>query len=229
MMYLADYETGEIFLYDAIGDPWWGMIGAENVINDLAKMGGKRVTMRIASPGGSVDEGRLIYNAAKRYRGGVDTVVDSTAYSIASYIFLAGERRVVAKNANVMLHKPFTFVGGNAHQLREVADILDKIESSIIEDYATTSGKTRKEIEQIMDGKPNEDGTWYNAQEAVDAGFATEIGDILPGDAPTFAKAMYGGKPTEPKRDEPKAGTRTPWTIAAREVRRQTIKAMFGR
>ena len=38
-MYSADHETGEIFLYDAIGDPWWGMIGAENVISDLAKMG----------------------------------------------------------------------------------------------------------------------------------------------------------------------------------------------
>ena len=125
-MYSADYETGEIFLYDAIGDPWWGMIGAENVIGDLAKMGGKRVTMRIASPGGSVDEGRLIYNAMKRYQGGVDVVVDSSAYSIASYIAMAGDRVVMAKNAMMMIHNPWTMAFGDAAELRKTADVLDK-------------------------------------------------------------------------------------------------------
>ena len=228
-MYQADYETGEIFLYDAIGDPYWGMIGAENVISDLAKMGGKRVTMRIATPGGSVNEGKLMYNALKRYRGGVDTVVDSNAYSIGSYVFLAGQRRVVAQNAVVMIHKPWTKVGGNAAQLRETADILDKFESSVIGVYAEISGKTRSQIEKIMAGKPDEDGTWYTAQEAVDAGFATEIGDILPGGAPTFAKAMYGGKPDGEALNQPHAGSRTRWTIASREIRLQQIKAMFGR
>ena len=228
-MYSADYETGEIFLYDAIGDPWWGMIGAENVINDLAKMGGKRVTMRIASPGGSVDEGRAIYNAAKRYPGGVDVVVDSSAYSIASYIAMAGERVVMAKNAMMMIHSPLTLAMGNAAQLREIANILDKYADSVIAAYAEKSGKTDKEISKIMDGNGKEDGTWYTAQEAVDNGFATEIGDILPGDAPTFAKAMYGKPKDEPKNQEPSAGSRTPWTVAAREVRRQTLRAMFGR
>jgi ATP-dependent protease ClpP protease subunit len=223
-MYSADYETGEIFLYDAIGDPWWGMIGAENVIGDLAKMGSKRVTMRIASPGGSVDEGRLIYNALKRYQGGVDVVVDSSAYSIASYIAMAGERVVMAKNAMLMIHNPWTIAMGDAAELRKTADVLDKYRDSIVDAYTDKSDKDRKKMIAILDAE-----TWYTAQEAVDAGFATEVGDILPGDAPTFAKAMYGGKPAEPKRDEPKAGSRTPWTIAAREVRRQTIKAMFGR
>ena len=223
-MYSADYETGEIFLYDAIGDPWWGMIGAESVINDFAKMGGKRVTMRIASPGGSVDEGRLIYNAMKRYQGGVDVVVDSSAYSIASYIAMAGDRVVMAKNAMMMIHNPWTMAFGDAAELRKTADVLDKYRDSIVDAYTDKSDKDKKAMLAILDAE-----TWYTAQEAVDAGFATEVGDILPGDAPTFAKAMYGGKPDEPKRDEPHAGTRTPWVIAAREVRRQTLRAMFGR
>lgn len=223
-MYSADYETGEIFLYDAIGDPWWGMIGAENVINDLSRMGGKRVTMRIASPGGSVDEGRLIYNAMKRYQGGIDVVVDSSAYSIASYIAMAGDRVVMAKNAMMMIHNPWTMAFGDAAELRKTADVLDKYRDSIADAYEDKSDKDRFAILAILDAE-----TWYTAQEAVDEGFATEVGDILPGDAPTFAKAMYGGKTDEPKRDEPHAGTRTPWVIAAREVRRQTLRAMFGR
>jgi ATP-dependent protease ClpP protease subunit len=224
-MYSADYETGEIFLYDAIGDPWWGMIGAENVIGDLAKMAGKRVTMRIASPGGSVDEGRLIYNALKRYQGGVDVVVDSSAYSIASYIAMAGERVVMAKNAMLMIHNPWTIAMGDAAELRKTADVLDKYRDSIVDAYTDKSDKDRKKMLAILDAE-----TWYTAQEAVDEGFATEIGDILPGDAPTFAKAMYNGKPKdEPKNQEPKAGSRTPWTIAARQVRQQTLRALLGR
>jgi ATP-dependent Clp protease protease subunit len=224
-MYSADYETGEIFLYDAIGDPWWGMIGAENVIGDLAKMAGKRVTMRIASPGGSVDEGRLIYNALKRYQGGVDVVVDSAAYSIASYIAMAGERVVMAKNAMLMIHNPWTIAMGIAAELRKTADVLDKYRDSIVDAYTDKSDKDRKKMLAILDAE-----TWYTAQEAVDEGFATEVGDILPGDAPTFAKAMYNGKPKdEPKNQEPKAGSRTPWTIAARQVRQQTLRALLGR
>ena len=224
-MYSADYETGEIFLYDAIGDPWWGMIGAENVIGDLAKMGGKRVTMRIASPGGSVDEGRLIYNAMKRYQGGVDVVVDSSAYSIASYIAMAGERVVMAKNAMMMIHNPWTMAFGDAAELRKTADVLDKYRDSIVDAYTDKSDKDRKKMLAILDAE-----TWYTAQEAVDEGFATEVGDILPGDAPTFAKAMYNGKPKgEPKNQEPKAGSRTPWAIAARQVRQQTLRALLGR
>jgi ATP-dependent Clp protease, protease subunit len=223
-MYQADYETGEIFLYDAIGDPYWGMIGAESVIGDLAKMSGKRITMRIASPGGSVDEGRLIYNALKRYQGGVDVVVDSSAYSIASYIAMAGERIVMAKNAMMMVHNPWTMAMGDSSELRKVADVLDKYRDSIIDAYTDRSGKDRKQVVSILNAE-----TWYTAQEAVDAGFATEIGDILPGDAPKFARAMYEGKTAEAKLDEPQAGSRTPWTVQPRAVRLQTMKALFGR
>jgi len=228
-MYQADYETGEIFLYDFIGDAFWGMIDAATVMSDLAKLTGKRVTLRISSPGGSVDEGRLIYNALKRHQGGVDVVVDSSAYSIASYIAMAGERVVMAKNAMMMIHSPLTIVQGNAAQLREVANILDKYADSVVDAYAEKSGKDKKEIYKIMDGPGKEDGTWYTAQEAVDAGFATEIGDIIAGEAPTFAKAMYTGKPKGERQQEPAAGSRTPWQIAPRAIRRQCLSAMFGR
>jgi ATP-dependent Clp protease protease subunit len=228
-MYQADHETGEIFLYDGIGDAFWGMIDAATVIADLNKLSGRRVTLRISSPGGSVDEGRLIYNALKRHKGGVDTIVDASAYSIASYIFLAGERRVVAKNSTTMIHSPWTMAFGNAEQLREVADVLDKHEDAVSGAYAEVSGKSLAEIKKIMAGTGKRDGTWYTAQETVDAGFATEVGDIIAGDAPKFAKAMYTGKPKGEQQEQPSAGSRTPWQVAPRAIRRQSLAAMFGR
>jgi ATP-dependent Clp protease protease subunit len=223
-MYQADHETGEIFLYDGIGDSWWGMIDAATVIADLNQMPTKRITLRISSPGGSVDEGRLIYNALKRHKGGVDVVVDSSAYSIASYIAMAGDRVVMAKNAMMMLHNPWTMAFGDAAELRKMADVLDKYRDSIIDAYTDKSEKDKKAVTAILDVE-----TWYTAQEAVDAGFATEVGDIIAGDAPAFAKAMYTGKPKGECRQEPSAGSRTPWNVAPRAIRRQCLAAMFGR
>jgi ATP-dependent protease ClpP protease subunit len=222
-MYQADYETGEIFLYDAIGSSFWGMIDAATVLPDLAKMAGRKVTLRISSPGGSVDEGRAIFNALKRHQGGVNVVVDSSAYSIASYIAMAGERVVMAKNAMMMVHNPWTMAMGSAAELRKTADVLDKYRDSILDAYTERTGKDRKKIVAILDAE-----TWYTAQEAVAAGFATEVGDIIV-DAPSFAKAMYGSKPDGEKTNEPHAGSRTPATIVSREIRLQQIKAMFGR
>jgi len=223
-MYQADYETGEIFLYDGIGDAFWGMIDAATVIGDLQKMAGRRVTLRISSPGGSVDEGRLIYNALQRHAGGVDVVVDSSAYSIASYIAMAGDRVVMAKNAMMMIHNPWTMAFGDASELRKMADVLDKYRDSIVDAYTDKSKKDRKKMLAIMDAE-----TWYTAQEAVDAGFATEVGDIVAGDAPSFAKAMYAGNAKGEKQETPSAGSRTPGAIQAREVRRRQLAAMFGR
>jgi ATP-dependent Clp protease protease subunit len=224
-MYQADYETGEIYLYDAIGDSYWGMIDSATVISDLQRMPSKRVTLRISSPGGSVDEGRAIYNALRRHQAGVDVVVDSSAYSIASYIAMAGDRVVMAKNAMMMIHNPWTMAFGDSQELRKIADVLDKYRDSIIDAYTDKSKKDRKKMIAILDAE-----TWYTAQEAIDAGFATEIGDIIAASAPTFAKAMYTGKPADGQpsaKQEP--GSRTPWQIASRAVRQQTIKAMFGR
>jgi ATP-dependent Clp protease protease subunit len=224
MMYQADHETGEIFLYDGIGDAYWGMIDAATVMADLSKLSGRRVTLRISSPGGSVDEGRLIYNALKRHQGGVDVVVDSSAYSIASYIAMAGDRVVMAKNAMMMIHNPWTMAFGDANELRKMADVLDKYRDSIVDAYTDKSEKDKKAVMAILDAE-----TWYTAQEAVDAGFATEVGDIVAGQAPTFAKAMYTGKPKGEQQEHPAAGSRTPWQVAPRAIRRQCLAAMFGR
>jgi len=222
-MYQSDLETGEIFLYDAIGSSFWGMIDAATVLPDLAKMSGRKVTLRISSPGGSVDEGRAIFNALKRHQGGVDVVVDSSAYSIASYIAMAGDRVVMAKNAMMMVHNPWTMAMGSAAELRKTADVLDKYRDSILDAYMDRTKKDRKKIVAILDAE-----TWYTAQEAVAAGFATEVGDIIV-DAPSFAKAMYGGKPEGDTLNQPSAGSRTPAKLASREIRLQQIKAMFGR
>jgi hypothetical protein len=132
---------------------------------------------------------------------------------------------VMAKNAMMMIHNPWTMAFGDANELRKMADVLDKYRDSIVDAYTEKSKKERKAMLQVLDAE-----TWYTAQEAVDAGFATEVGDIVAGQVPTFAKAMYSGKPSgEQKQAEPSAGSRTKANIEPRSVRLQGLEAMFGR
>lgn len=171
-MFSYDLDTSEISIYDEIGPSWWGLIDAQTVTNALDQMKGKHITVRLNTPGGSVDEGIAIYNALTRHKGGVTTIVDSLAASMGSYLLQAGEQRIVASNAMVMIHDPWSISMGNATNLRKDADVLDKYALRMIPHYAARSGKTDDEILQIM-----AEESWYAGKEAVEAGFADVVQD----------------------------------------------------
>ena len=171
-MFSADLESSTIYLYDAIGDSMFGGIGESEVVNALKEMEGQHVSVRINTPGGVIDTGIAIYNALKRHKGGVTTYVDSLAASMGSYIMLAGDRRVIAGNGMVMIHNPATLAYGNAADFRKVADMLDKYLDRIIGDYTAKTGVKDVEMRRLLDEE-----TWYTGQEALAAGFATEIED----------------------------------------------------
>ena len=173
-MFDFDQEASELYIYDEIGPAHYGLVDDSMVIAALKQMEGNHVTVRLNTPGGSVDLGIGIYNALKRHKGGVTTVVDSLAASMGSYLLQAGERRLVAKNAMLMVHDPWTIALGNATQLRKDADILEKYGKRMIPEYAARSGKSEDDVRAIM-----EQETWYVGKEIVDAGFADEVDDRL--------------------------------------------------
>lgn len=169
-MFDFDADSGEIFLYGVIGDDEDGLIGENSVVLALSEMKDKHVTVRINSPGGHVDTGISIFNALKRHKRGVSTAVDALAASIASYIFMAGEKRVVASNSAIMIHKPHGPFRGNAKEARAFADLLDGYESRIAPEYAARTGKSAAEVEQLLEAE-----TWYFGNQIVDAGFADSV------------------------------------------------------
>ena len=171
-MFSADLESSTIYLYDAIGDSMFGGIGESEVVNALKEMEGQHVSVRINTPGGVIDTGIAIYNALKRHKGGVTTYVDSLAASMGSYIMLAGDRRVIAGNGMVMIHNPATLAYGNSADFRKVADMLDKYLDRMIGDYTSKTGIEDAELRKLLDEE-----TWYTGQEALEAGFATELED----------------------------------------------------
>ena len=171
-MFAYDVKKSEIYIYDVIGEPDFDMIGAMHVIDAMKKMEGKRVTVRINTPGGSVNEGIPMFNAMKRHPGGVDTVVDGIAASMGSYLMLAGINRRISRNSMVMIHNPMTIVMGNATEMRKEADVLDKYRERMLPDYAAATGKTTEELITLLDAE-----TWYVGQEIIDNGFAQATED----------------------------------------------------
>lgn len=206
-MFDFDTATNEIFLYDEIGPSWAGMIDASVVINALAEMSG-RVTVRINSPGGSVDEGIAIFNALKRHTGGVDTVADSLAASISSYILQAGETRRVADNSMVMIHDPWTIALGNAEELRAVADIIDKYKARIVPEYASRASIENDEVSAMMSAE-----TWMTGEEAINSGLADELEGtaVEPVAVSDGLLARFKNAPEALIKRDVAAGTKTPY------------------
>lgn len=70
----------------------------------------------------------------------------------------------------MMIHKPWGFAGGDANDMRDYADLLDKVESVLIPAYAQKTGKTNEEIAAMLD-----DETWMDGNECVALGFADQV------------------------------------------------------
>lgn len=167
-------KVAEIYIYGNIGDKWSedGVIASE-MVRDIAVLDADAITLRINSYGGSVTDGLAIYNALKRHPAPVTTQVDGVAISCASYIAMAGDTITMAKNAQMMIHAPWGYGGGNANDMREQADVLDRYAKAMASAYADKSGKTYADALAILsDGKDH----WYSADEAVAEGFCDTVG-----------------------------------------------------
>lgn len=167
-------NAAEILIYDPIGQDWYGNgVTAKRFRDDLAALGNVTdITVRINSPGGEVFDGFSIYNALKQHAAKVTVHVDGLAASIASVIAMAGDEVFMGEGAMFMVHSPWTIAMGDADNMREVADMLDKIEVGLVDAYVAHTQQDRKTVEKWMAVE-----TWFTRQEAIDAGLATGVSD----------------------------------------------------
>ena len=168
MQALAAPNAAEISIYDEIG--MWG-VTAKQFISDLKALGDvKDITVSINSPGGSVFDGLAIYNVLRASGANITVKVMGIAASIASIIAMAGKKIVMPENSFMMIHNPLNVVKGNADDMREMADILDKVGSSLVATYVARTGKSEEEVKALMDAE-----TLMTATEAKEFGFADEV------------------------------------------------------
>lgn len=163
----ADEAT--IYIYDEISS--WG-VSAKQFVKDLNEVTAKTIKLRLNSPGGNVFDGAVIHNALKEHSATVKVMVDGLAASIASVIAMAGDSIHMASNSMMMIHKAWTYAAGNADEMRKTAELLDKVDETIVNTYANRTAKGMDAIKKMM-----ADETWMTADEAKSHGFADTIGD----------------------------------------------------
>ena len=167
-MQASDNSEAEIFIYDEIG--YWG-VTAKQFVSDLKALGDiSHISLHINSPGGDVFDGIAIFNALKHHGAAITVHIDGLAASMASVIAMVGDPVIMPENTMMMIHKPWGFAGGDANDMRDYADLLDKVESVLIPAYAQKTGKTADEIAAML-----EDETWMDGNECVALGFADQV------------------------------------------------------
>ena len=163
-------------------------VHASDVARVLSELRDARnIVVRINSPGGDAFEGVAIHNLLTAHPADIEVRIDGMALSAASVIAMAGDKIMMARNAMMMIHDPWTFAAGDSKRLREEADRLDKVAGAIASTYAARTGSTADEARATM---ANE--TWLTAEEALSQGFCTEIVEPkqppVPADGATSAR-----------------------------------------
>lgn len=157
----------QVHIYDEIG--YFG-VSAGDFIRDLANVDGP-IEVHLNSPGGEVFDGVAIYNALLA-RKDVTVMIDGLAASIASVIAMAGNPVQIARNAQMMIHDGFGQAIGNAQDLRDMAELLDRTSNNIASIYSDHTGKPAAYWREIMRAE-----TWYDADEAIENGLADRVID----------------------------------------------------
>jgi len=162
----------EVFVYGEIGT--WG-ITASQFMQDLRAVddGVSPVIAAFNSIGGDLFDGLAMHNTLSRLGERCTARIDALAASAASVAVCGAHKVVIASNAMLMIHNPWTYAAGDAESFRKVADVLDQTMEAIIAAYkAKAPDIDEAELRGLVAAE-----TWLTASEAVALGLADEVGD----------------------------------------------------
>lgn len=167
----------ELLLYGTISSQqsWWDdRVTPAQFNRELEALGEDvpEIVVRIHSPGGDVFAANAIYTRLKDHSAKITVKVDGWAASAATIIAMAGDIIKIPRNGVFMIHDPAMTVWSTfrAEDFEKMAQELKVIKQSIINAYATKTGKTTEEISGFMSNE-----TWWTGDEAVENGFCDEV------------------------------------------------------
>ncbi len=180
----VDGTTASIEMSRSIGG--WGIWETEitQSLNYFEVIGINELTININSPGGCCFTGHAIFNQFLMWKQRTGAKVTTCCYSIAasmgSVMFLLGDERKIYDNSFVMIHPPMMSFFGNHKEMLKDAKFLLNMEKVLIKTYAKRTKLTARRVIKLF----AEGDTWFNAEEAVEAGLATEVidyeGELFP-------------------------------------------------
>lgn len=190
-----------LYIYDAIVATeedaiWFGGVAADSLVKEIRGLKVDTIHLRINSPGGDVFAGRAIEQALRENPANIVAHIDGFAASAASFVMMAADEIEMAPGAFIMIHNAWTIAMGNAADISKTVALLEKVDQTIVESYQKFTGQDADQIIAWMAAE-----TWFTAQEAVDAGFATRIADEEIKGAHAWNLSAYENAP-KPKAEE---------------------------
>lgn len=132
----------------------------------------------INSVGGDVREGFAIHDFLREKNVPVTTIATGKVFSIATIVFLAGDRdrRFMRPNSEGLVHNPIPAmpVHGDADTFERVAESLRVVENELAEFYSNQTNLNIEESRQLM-----KNDSLISPSEMVEMGFASAIQEEL--------------------------------------------------
>ena len=141
----------------------------KNVIAELTDEN-EELKVVINSHGGDVQAGQEIYSILKGVKNHVTVEVQSIAASAASMVAMAGDTVRMSTVSLLMIHNASTCTSGDYRDMQHTADVLQTVNTAIMQAYIAKTGKTEDELKDMMDRE-----TWLTANQCLENGFADEI------------------------------------------------------
>ena len=156
-------------------------VSADDIIQRLDKSNPQKLHVLIDSPGGFVKQGMTLYSDFRgRVENGVEVSTEARGLvaSAAVLPFVAGDDRTMGDGAMLMIHNvwSFFFAIGDASEIETSAKKSVKAMNALTDNTASIIAKrTSNKANAVAEWMNDE--TWFDAEEAVENGFAVSVMD----------------------------------------------------
>lgn len=142
-------------------------------LQDIVKP--SKIVVMINSEGGSVVYGMSTFSLIQSCPIEVECVICGIAASMGSVIWAAGKRLFMHDYSILMVHNPF-------HTNCDCEEEIDENRKAMVEAfraqleliYCKRFAMTKEDVQKMMNGEGNVDGTYFSAREAVKAGIVAK-------------------------------------------------------
>ena len=160
-------------------------------LEEIKAIDTEEIVVNIRSTGGDVNDALLIYESLSSLDAKITTRCYGYTASAATIIAQAASKgcREIASSALYLIHKSSSAIEGNATDLVERIELLQKTDDRIASLYALRSAREKESFEELM-AQNGGRGRWLSPEEVVEAGLADTIigGDEITENQGVWAK-----------------------------------------
>ena len=164
-------EDRIIFLGEEVNATTASLIVAQMLFLE-AKEPDKDIQFYINSPGGSVTDGKAIYDTMQYVKCDVSTICVGMAASMGAFLLCSGTKgkRIALPNSEIMIHQPLGGYRGQATDIQIHANWIQRTKEWLTKTMAENCGKPYDQVAADC-----ERDNFMTAQEACDYGLVDKV------------------------------------------------------